>query len=47
MPFPRFPIPGKDANYIVCVDGSPRIQACGEGTIFDPQILTCVYYNKK
>ena len=36
-------IQGDDYAYIVCVHDQPRIQYCGEGTIFDPQVLTCVY----
>ena len=34
---------GDDYAYIVCVGYDPRIQYCGEGTVFDPQVLTCVY----
>ena len=34
---------GDDYAYIVCVHQQPRIQYCGDGTIFDPQVLTCVY----
>ena len=34
---------GDDYAYIVCVGYEPRIQYCGDGTVFDPQILTCVY----
>jgi len=43
LPYPRFPLPGDDYAYIVCVGYDPRIQYCGEGTVFDPQVLTCVY----
>ena len=34
---------GDDFAYIVCVGAQPRIQYCGDGTVFDPQVLTCVY----
>ena len=34
---------GDDYAYIVCVGHQPRIQYCGDGTVFDPQVLTCVY----
>ena len=34
---------GDDYAYIVCVGLAPRIQYCGDGTVFDPQVLTCVY----
>ena len=34
---------GDDYAYIVCVGAQPRIQYCGDGTVFDPQVLTCVY----
>ena len=34
---------GDDYAYIVCVGYEPRIQYCGDGTVFDPQVLTCVY----
>ena len=43
LPFPRFPLPGDDASYIVCVNDLPRIQFCGDYSAFDPQLLTCVY----
>ena len=36
-------ISGDDYAYIVCVGLQPRIQYCGDGTVFDPQVLTCVY----
>ena len=36
-------ITGDDYAYIVCVGLQPRIQYCGDGTVFDPQVLTCVY----
>ena len=44
LPYPRFPIPNDDYSYIVCVQDQPRIQYCGDGTVFDPQTLTCIYY---
>ena len=37
---------GDDYAYIVCVGHEPRIQYCGEGTVFDPQVLTCVYFEQ-
>ena len=43
LPFPRFPLPGDEYSYIVCVENQPRIQACGDYSVFDPQLLTCVY----
>jgi len=46
LPFPRFPLPGDEYSYIVCVENQPRIQACGEYSVFDPQLLTCVYLDK-
>lgn len=46
LPYPRFPLPGDDYAYIVCVGHEPRIQYCGEGTVFDPQVLTCVYFEQ-
>ena len=38
-----FSFVGDDYAYIVCVGYEPRIQYCGDGTVFDPQVLTCVY----
>merc|ERR1711953_430546 len=46
LPFPRFPLPGHDLSYIVCVNDQPRIQACGDYSAFDPQLLTCVYIDE-
>ena len=43
LPYPRFPHPGDDASYIVCVNDQPRIQFCGDYSAFDPQTLSCVY----
>ena len=40
--FALYPL-GDDYAYIVCVGLAPRIQYCGDGTVFDPQVLTCVY----
>jgi len=40
-PFPRFPIPGRDDSYIVCVGGYPRQNFCGEPSFFDPETLSC------
>ena len=42
--FDRFPMPGDEYAYIVCVADQPRIQYCGEGSVFDPATLGCVYY---
>merc|ERR1711923_183473 len=44
LPYPRFPMPGDEYAYIVCVADQPRIQYCGEGSVFDPATLGCVYY---
>merc|ERR1719323_3007036 len=46
LPFPRFPLPGDASSYIVCVNNEPRIQACGDYSAFDPQLLTCVYIDE-
>ena len=43
----RFPKPGDDTAYIVCVDGNPRIHYCGDNSVFDSQTLTCIYYEEK
>lgn len=40
-PFPRFPVPGDCHHLITCVEGQPRLIACGEGKVFDDQNLTC------
>merc|ERR1712025_219345 len=45
LPFPRFPDPSDEAGYIVCVNNEPRIQHCGDGAVFDPQTLTCLYFD--
>merc|ERR1712154_269869 len=47
LPFPRFPKPGDETAYIVCVEGSPRIHYCGDNSVFDSQSLTCIYYEDK
>merc|ERR1711862_318663 len=47
LPFPRFPKPGDETAYIVCVEGSPRIHYCGDNSVFDSQTLTCIYYEEK
>jgi len=47
LPFPRFPKPGDETAYIVCVEGSPRIHYCGDSSVFDSQTLTCIYYEDK
>jgi len=41
-PFPRFAIEGLDSQYILCVNGSPRLSACGAGSLFSPSTLTCI-----
>jgi hypothetical protein len=43
LPFPRFAIPNNPTGYIVCVENSPRIQYCGDDSVFDPQELACVF----
>lgn len=45
--FVRFPKPGDETAYIVCVDGNPRIHYCGDNSVFDSQTLTCIYYEEK
>jgi len=47
LPFPRFPDPSDEAGYIVCVNNEPRIQHCGDGAVFDPQTLSCLYYEEQ
>merc|ERR1712107_278191 len=44
LPFPRFPMPGDDSAYIVCVADNPRIHYCGDNSLFDPQTLSCLNY---
>jgi len=44
LPYPRFPMPGDESAYIVCVGDSPRIQHCGDLSLFDPQTLSCLTY---
>ncbi|XP_023344298.1 protein obstructor-E isoform X2 [Eurytemora carolleeae] len=41
FPYPRFPIPNEPKLYIICVDGMPRLNSCGEETIFDEETLGC------
>jgi hypothetical protein len=43
LPYPRFPLPGDDAAYIICVNDQPRIQHCGDYSLFDAQTLSCIY----
>merc|ERR1711893_83005 len=43
LPYPRFPMPGDDTAYIVCVNYKPRIQYCGDGALFDQSTLSCYY----
>ncbi|KAK3928148.1 Protein obstructor-E [Frankliniella fusca] len=40
-PFPRYAIPGDCTRSITCVNGFPRITACGEDKVFDAESLTC------
>merc|ERR1712032_1493115 len=47
LPFPRFPKPGDETAYTVCVEDSPRIHYCGDNSVFDSQSLTCIYYEDK
>merc|ERR1712083_763749 len=44
LPFPRFPMPGDETAYIVCVADNPRIHYCGDNSLFDPQTLSCLNY---
>ena len=36
-------MPGDESAYIVCVSDNPRIQYCGDNSVFDPQTLSCLY----
>ena len=47
LPFPRFPKPGDESAYIVCVNNNPRIHYCGDNSVFDAQTLSCLYYEDK
>lgn len=40
-PYPRFAVPGDCGRLITCVNGFPRLIACGEGKVFDDSTLTC------
>ena len=40
----RFPMPGDETAYIVCVADNPRIHYCGDNSLFDPQTLSCLNY---
>lgn len=40
-PYPRYAIPGDNHHLITCVEGHPRLIACGEGSIFNENTLTC------
>lgn len=40
-PYPRFPVPGDCGRLITCVNGYPRLIACGHGKAFDQSSLTC------
>ena len=40
----RFPMPGDESAYIVCVADNPRIHYCGDNSLFDPQTLSCLNY---
>ena len=43
-PMLRFPMPGDESAYIVCVADNPRIHYCGDNSLFDPQTLSCLNY---
>merc|ERR1712055_716625 len=45
--YPRFPKPGDETAYIVCANNNPRIHYCGDNSVFDPQTLSCLYYEDK
>ncbi|XP_040578153.1 protein obstructor-E [Lepeophtheirus salmonis] len=45
LPFPRFPNPMDDSSYIVCVNGKPRMNNCGDKFVFDHQTLSCIFRN--
>ncbi|XP_066909652.1 uncharacterized protein, partial [Halyomorpha halys] len=40
-PYPRYAIPGDCDHLVTCVDGFPRLIACGEGKVLDENTLTC------
>jgi len=42
FPFPRFPVPQDDTLYIICVNGMPRLNSCGQGSFFSEETLGCV-----
>jgi len=42
FPFPRFPVPQDDTLFIICVNGMPRLNTCGQGTFFSEETLGCV-----
>ncbi|CAB4067583.1 unnamed protein product [Lepeophtheirus salmonis] len=41
-PFPRFAYKGQPDSYITCVNGQPRLQRCGYGTVFAENYLSCI-----
>jgi len=41
FPFPRFPVPKDPQLYIICVNGMPRLNSCGEGSLFSEASLGC------
>ena len=43
LPFPRFPVQGRNELYIICVNNLPRLQSCGaSGGLFDANSLSCI-----
>lgn len=41
FPFPRFPVAKDPRLYIICLDGVPRLNSCGEGSLFSEESLGC------
>jgi len=41
FPFPRFPFSEDPKFFIICVDGMPRLNSCGPGTLFSEASLGC------
>jgi len=41
LPFPRFSIRNEPGLYIICVNGLPRLNSCGHGSLFSEDILSC------
>ena len=38
FPFPRFPVAKDPRLYIICLDGVPRLNSCGEGSLFSEEL---------